>query len=96
MIRADLFKGAKRLSNFIDRDASPRKDDQGKFHSHKDFLHFLTHDSPPGLVIDHGNVGFIPNVDGQHPLGGRFSFPSFPAANSQASIHESFVDPTSD
>ena len=30
MIRADLYKGAKRLSNFIDRDASPRKDDQGK------------------------------------------------------------------
>ena len=41
--------------------------------------------SPAGLVIDHGNVGFIPNVDGQHPLGGRFSFPSFPAANSQNS-----------
>ena len=38
--------------------------------------------STAGLVIDHGNVGFIPNVDGQHPLGGRFSFPSFPAANS--------------
>ena len=34
MIRADLYKGAKRLSNFIDRDASPRKDDQGKFDSH--------------------------------------------------------------
>lgn len=33
MIRADLYKGAKRLSNFIDRDASPRKDDQGKFYS---------------------------------------------------------------
>ena len=40
--------------------------------------------SPIGLVIDHGNVGFIPNVDGQHPLGGRFSFPSFPAANSRS------------
>lgn len=40
-----------------------------------------------GLVIDHGNVGFIPNVDGQHPLGGRFSFPSFPAQNSQESVH---------
>ena len=31
MIRADLYKGAKRLSNFIDRDASPRKDDHGKY-----------------------------------------------------------------
>jgi len=69
MIRANLHNGAKRLSNFIDRDASPRKDDQG-------------------LVIDHGNVGFIPNVDGQHPLGGRFSFPSFPAQNSQVSARE--------
>ena len=36
MIRADLYKGAKRLSNFIDRDASPRKDDQGK-------SYFFTH-----------------------------------------------------
>jgi hypothetical protein len=60
MIRADLYKGSKRLSNFIDRDAAPRKDDSG-------------------LIVDHGNVGFIPNADGHHPLGGRFSFPSFPA-----------------
>ena len=40
MIRADLYKGAKRLSNFIDRDASPRKDDQGK-------SHFSTHYTLP-------------------------------------------------
>ena len=46
----------------------------------------ISHFSPAGLVIDHGNVGFIPNVDGQHPLGGRFSFPSFPATNSQESL----------
>ena len=47
MIRADLYKGAKRLSNFIDRDASPRKDDQGKFHFSMHALRII-----PGLFTE--------------------------------------------
>ena len=47
MIRADLYKGAKRLSNFIDRDASPRKDDQGKSHFSMHFA--LSRDSLQSL-----------------------------------------------
>ncbi len=72
MIRANLYKG-KRLSNFIDRDAAPRKDDHG-------------------LVVDHGNVGFRPNADGHHPFGGRFSFPSFPAASRAGGYGPNYYD----
>ena len=63
MIRCDLYSKAKHHNNINNNNnnnfVEPGRDAQPR-------------KADTGFVLDHGNVGYIPNVDGQHPQGGRY------------------------